>query len=152
MTIKVSPGPPGTPDSRWYAQRLQELRHDELARIRRQAEQWRAGLAGFVTVILTASLLSGRSTVSGLSLDSRIAVGLLMLGSVSSAVTAVFLSTHAAHGLVAGRTGRPTMAELVLEDRITARQSARDLRAAVLLTAASLFLLIGAIALVWFAP
>jgi hypothetical protein len=121
MTIRVAPGPAGTPESRWHSERLQELRRAELARVRHQAEQWRAGLGGFVTVVLTASLLSGRSTVSALATWTRIIVGVLMLASLLAALAGVFLSTRAANGLPSGARPQPTVSELVLEERLAAR-------------------------------
>lgn len=47
----------------------------------------------FVTVVLTASLLSGRSSVSALATWTRIIVGVLMLASLLAALAGVFLST-----------------------------------------------------------
>ena len=132
MTIKVSAGPPSTPLSRWRSEQLQERRRTELEHLRKQAEQWRTGLSGFVTVILTASLVSGRNLLTGQPLPLRVAIGVLLLTSVLATATGVFLSTRAAHGIPPRRPRRLSVEDLVLDDRLAARRGARDLRAAMM--------------------
>lgn len=151
MTIRVRPGPVGTPLTRWRAERLQELRRTELEHIRKQAEQWRTGLAGFVTVVLTASLVSGRTLVTGHTTATQIVIGALMLAAILATAAGVFLSTRAAHGFPS-RPRRLTTEDLILDDRLAARRSARDLRAAIITAGAGLLLLTVAVAVVWFGP
>ncbi|SNT66243.1 hypothetical protein SAMN05421812_13524 [Asanoa hainanensis] len=151
MTIKVRPGPVGTPLTRWRAERLQELRRTELEHIRKQGEQWRTGLAGFITVVLTAALVSGRTLIAGHRPGTQAAIGILMLTAVLATASGIFLSTRAAHGFPA-RPRRLTIDNLVLDDRRAARRSARDLRAAILTAGSGLLLFIAAIAVVWFGP
>ena len=151
MTVRVRAGSVGTPQTRWRAERLQELRRAELETVRKQAEQWRIGLAGFVTVILTASLVSGRTLITGHKTGIQITIGVLMLATVTATASGIFLSTRAANGFPV-RPRHLTMADLILDDRLAARRSSSDLRAAIITAGLGLLFITVAAAFVWFGP
>ncbi|MET8988164.1 hypothetical protein ABZW49_22180 [Nonomuraea wenchangensis] len=151
MTVKVRPGPVGTPLTRWRAERLQELRRTELEHMRKQGEQWRTGLAGFITVILTAALVSGRTLITGHRPGTQVVIGILMLAAILAGAIGIFLSTRAANGFPR-RPRRLTTEDLILDDRLAARRGARDLRTSILAAGAGLLLFTAATAVVWFGP
>ncbi|UOZ05554.1 hypothetical protein [Amycolatopsis sp. WQ 127309] len=119
--------------------------------MRKQGEQWRTGLAGFVTVILTVSLVSGRTPLTGHRTGTQIAIGVLMLAAVVATAAGIFLATRAANGFPS-RPRRLTAEDLILDDRLAARRVAHDLRTAVLVSGAGLLLITVAAAVVWFGP
>ncbi|GAB3979302.1 hypothetical protein GCM10029978_074320 [Actinoallomurus acanthiterrae] len=104
-----------------------------------------------MTVILTAALVSGRTLITGHATATRIVIGILMLAAVATAATGIFLSTRAAHGFPP-RPRKLATEDLILDDRLAARRSARDLRAAVITAGVGLLMLTIAVAVVWFGP
>jgi hypothetical protein len=65
MTVKVTPGPASSALSRIRAEQLQQLKINELQRVRAQAVGWRNGLAALLGLMITGNGLPGPAVTSG---------------------------------------------------------------------------------------
>ncbi|MEV6482815.1 hypothetical protein [Streptomyces sp. NPDC051576] len=135
---------------RW-AQRAQELRLEQLSTARKQAEAWRAGLAGMTALLGTILVVKGRETVGDLAPLARVTVAVLLAMTFGGLLAATILAVRA----TAGTPG----AEILLTGeglrewtRSEVRAIARRIWCAALLTLGALSLLVTALGFTWFGP
>lgn len=151
MSVRVRPGPVGTPLSRWRARRLQELRRDELALVRRTSEQWRTGLAAYLLLILTTSLTSGKDVVAERSVLPKILIGVFLLVAVLVAAAGIMFGNCAANGTLTRTSEAPSAVDLMVHDRLLAQTAMRNLRRSMTSAAVSCSALLIGIGLLWYA-
>src|SRR6185437_12399060 len=78
--------------------RWQELSEQSLSSAQAAAEKWRAGLAAFVTLATGGLLLKGPSAASDVTTGWRIALTILALGGLLTAIAGLWLALQAAAG------------------------------------------------------
>ncbi|WP_298462590.1 hypothetical protein [uncultured Cellulomonas sp.] len=152
MTVRVAPGAAGTAASRARAEHAQEQQDRELELLRQHAANWRNGLVGLVGLITGAGLIKGRESIVGIVPGGQVAVGTLLLAAVVAGVAGTLLSLRAAYGFPRSREVDATWRDVRRNQHARARAAARDLRAAVVLAVVTLALLVGAVAVTWYAP
>lgn len=86
-----------TDDWRWE-QKAQRLRFEQLEVARKQAENWRTGLAGMTTLLGAVLIVKGRDNISDLQTPYRWAVTILFGLALTGLATATMLAVRAASG------------------------------------------------------
>lgn len=135
---------------RW-AQRAQELRLEQLSTARKQAEAWRAGLAGMTALLGVVLVVKGRETVGDLVPWTRVTVAVLLVTTFGGLVAATVFAVRAAAG-TPGEEILLTGEGLREWTRKEVRAIARRIWCAALLTLAALSLLVTALGFTWFGP
>lgn len=128
-----------TDDWRWE-QKAQRLRFDQLDIARKQAENWRTGLAGVTTLLSAVLIVKGRDNVSDLSTPYRWTVTVLFGVALGCLAVATVLALRAA-------SGTPTRQSLLSGKDLSTWTAGEVLRIRSALTWAAM-LTIGGVALV----
>jgi hypothetical protein len=142
MAVRVTAGPPSTAASRAASQQQQDLRAHELNLIRKQAANWRNGLAALLGLVAGIAVIKGSSQTSTFPTNIKIAATIGMLAVLAFASVGAFLGMRAAYGLPKRRTLEGDLDGLLAYDRARVRRAVRDLR----LTIAATFLAIVSLA------
>lgn len=151
MTIRLKAGPAGTPATLTAAVERERLLRSELPRVRSAAIAWRNALGALLAGLLGFGLVKGRSDIGQVAEPWAIIIGILLLVSLVCGTSGAFLIVRAAHG-------RPFVASIDglmsrrLSDHHEALDAARALRWGVGFTLACAAVLVGAVAVMWYAP
>lgn len=125
-----------------------------LERIRKNAADWRTGIAGLLTVVTTALVFKPPEKVSSYPLELQIILGAIALAAAVDGAVGLWLLLKAAHGDIEEITAEEVEKEGGYEGwmRAQTRAAADQLRRGRQLTAASAVLVGGLIGIAWFAP
>ena len=148
----VTPGPPGTAETRRRAEELRDLDRTQLDRIRATAEKWRNGLVVLTGLITTVGVVKGRDSLEDLSSSAQVVLGILMLLALVCAAVGALLAMLAAFGLptLYRLTGDALEFSRIREEQTT--QASRNLRLAVVFSCLTLLFLASASAVNFYGP
>ena len=146
-----SGGGSATRDERERAGEVLAARAGQLTAVRGAAGKWQTGLAGLTGTIAIFGLVQGRDDVDALTGGWGAAYGICLAAALACSVGGGVLAMRAAFGLPKLVDTREWTAA-ARDDAEEARRSAGLLRAAVLLTVASLAFVAATLAVAWYAP
>lgn len=127
---------------------VEELDRTRLERIRKQAENYRTGLAGLIGLIATVSVVKGRDTFKDLPLNAKYLIAGLLAAALLCAVIGALQAMRAAFGPL--KLTKVGDVERFADDEL--RGVLSRIRKVKYLTIGTLVLLVGAIAATWFWP
>jgi hypothetical protein len=132
------------------------LTDESLPAVRSSAETWRNGLTAFITLVTTGVVIKGRDTSSAIDVGWRVVVTVLIGVGLASAVVGLWQTLAAQAGT---RSATVTLAEIrsrhgsVAAYKVAlAATAARRMRRARAFVGLALTLLLGGIAVSWWAP
>jgi hypothetical protein len=157
MNLRVSAGPPATPQDRRAARATVNLLSGELARIRATATAWRNGLGALMAGLVGFGLVRGRQDVGLLAPPYDAVAGALLLGALLSGAAGASWLLRAAHGRPAAVAVREVISRgdadpLLRGELAESGASARAMRHGVWATFACAALLCAAVATTWYGP
>ncbi|MEU0068747.1 hypothetical protein ABZ027_04165 [Streptomyces sp. NPDC006332] len=98
MNLRVTPGPPASATDRLAAQRIHQAVREELPKVRAAATAWRNGVGALLAGLVGFGLLKGRTDVGQLASPYDLIVGVVLLCSLLTGISAAMLILRAAHG------------------------------------------------------
>ncbi|WP_327000352.1 hypothetical protein OHA72_35160 [Dactylosporangium sp. NBC_01737] len=148
--LRATPGPREVEDRARLADELRTA----LERTRRNAENWRTGMAGLLTLVTATLLFKGRASIADYAPWAGYALGALVLAALAAGLVSLWLFLAAAYGRLA-----PTSAQRILDGGGIEPHTVRlatvalaDLRLARRLAVLSAGLLAVALLLSWYGP
>ncbi|MER5599707.1 hypothetical protein [Streptomyces sp. NPDC002265] len=151
MNVRLTAG--GSADAAVGAsarQRHNALR-TELPRVRAAALAWRNGVAGLLAGLVGFSAIRGRSEIDKVATPWDVVAGGLLLGALTVGVAGALWALRACHGPTRS-TPVDSTTSAVTQDHVIAEAALLDLRRGIAGTLLCGALLVGAIAVTWYAP
>lgn len=133
--------------------RIAEAVKDNLARVRKTAENWRTGMAGLITLVTAILLFKGKASITDYQHEAQIALGVLAVSALGCGLGSLWLFLRAAHGKPEV-VSVDTLAERTLDGHNfqLAREAIADLANAQWLAIISAAAFAAAILVSWYAP
>jgi hypothetical protein len=150
--------PSSGPDEGSLAERdaFAEVARQSLVEVRSSAEAWRNGLSAFITLVTTGVIIKGRDTVAGLPTSWKLIVTVLVGGGLACAVVGLWqvLAAQAGtrHRLTSREGLRREYGSVEVYQVAIAAQAVDKLNIGRRLVVAALILLLGGVAVTWWAP
>lgn len=138
-------------DAWWWAERARQVEHGQLEAARKQAESWRAGLAGATALVGAVLVVKGKDDFTRLAMPWSVLVPVLL----GFGLLALLTATAAAVRAVSGAPHDDIMLngeELRAWTQAEVFDVGRAIHAATLLTAAGIALIFAAAMVTWFGP
>jgi hypothetical protein len=111
--VRAVPPHSTRPSSREVSDRVragEEVR-TALDRIRRNAENWRTGMAGLLTLVTATLLFQGRQSINDYTTGTKIVLTVLVVSALCAGVGSLWLLLEAAYGRL-----KPVSAQQILDD------------------------------------
>ncbi|MFI2644447.1 hypothetical protein [Streptomyces sp. NPDC018610] len=151
MNVRLTAGGPADDAVGVSARQRHSALRTELPRVRAAALAWRNGVAGLLAALVGFGVIRGRSEIDKVAAPWDVVAGGLLLGALTVGAAGALWALRACHGPI-GLTPVDSTTSAVTQDHVIAEAALLDLRRGIAGTLLCGALLVGAIAVTWYAP